>query len=450
MGVVSNSHRPLLGGIEIYTRGGANAGGTGTLTGVATKGSKKVLVTNAHVMAGEDANGNFRNPTGSEVMFQGGTGAGSIVGTHLDHETVNFGSNQGNKVDAAIIDLDSNVTADFKLHDEYHREDRILISGTKAPSINDEVLIIAAESGEVSGTVTGESGGGDLAGVHWADLIRIEGQEALRDGDSGAPVLYRVRDNVYQMMGVYFAHGGNATELYACKASNVESALGITFGHREPVANAGDDQAVLPNTVVTLDGSGSKVYDGDAKYQWEQVYAGVSTEPNPDFHRVTITNPATLKATFTMPENEQTLLFKLTVTDSYKLTSTDYVAVNLNRKPVANAGPDQQVGRGVRVDLKGSAEDPDAGQDVTYEWTKIWGPDVTLHNSKTLTPHFDAPNESAIFAANVKLRECRVPLGVRPRAGDVGTLDRHRRDPREPRYLHHRVRAEANVQLRER
>ena len=69
MGAVSNSHRPLLGGIEIYTRGGANAGGTGTLTGVATKGSKKVLVTNAHVMAGEDANGNFRNPTGSEVMF---------------------------------------------------------------------------------------------------------------------------------------------------------------------------------------------------------------------------------------------------------------------------------------------------------------------------------------------------------------------------------------------
>ena len=51
MGVVSISHTPLIGGIEIYTRGGANTGGTATLTGVARKGKKRVLVTCQHVMA---------------------------------------------------------------------------------------------------------------------------------------------------------------------------------------------------------------------------------------------------------------------------------------------------------------------------------------------------------------------------------------------------------------
>ena len=53
MGVVSISHTPLIGGIEIYTRGGANTGGTATLTALATHSdNQKVLVTAQHVMAG--------------------------------------------------------------------------------------------------------------------------------------------------------------------------------------------------------------------------------------------------------------------------------------------------------------------------------------------------------------------------------------------------------------
>lgn len=352
-----------------------------------------------------------------------------------------------------------------KLHGSSHGNRTIIGSIDPYPGM--KVIMLGAVSGEISGEVFANVGTTAVpqrfAGSYFHNLFWIGMNSDVGQGDSGSPILHEVEDGVYRIVGINMGNigevipgppdaigGPDPRRSLACRATSIERILNIRFGHRKPIADAGDDQGVLPNTVVTLDGSGSKVYDGDAKYQWEQVYAGVSTEPNPDFHRVTITNPTSRKATFTMPENEQTLLFKLTVTDSYKLTSTDYVAVNLNRKPVANAGPDQQVGRGVRVDLKGSAQDPDTEQDVTHEWTKIWGPDVTLHNSDTLTPHFDAPNESAIFAANVKLRECRVPLGVRPRAGDVGTLDRHRRDPREPRYLHHRVRAEANVQLRER
>ena len=59
--------------------------------------------------------------------------------------------------------------------------------------------------------------------------------------------------------------------------------------------------------------------------------------------------------------------------------------------------------------LSGSVEDQDTGQAVTYEWSKIWGPDVTLHESDTLTPYFDAPDDSAIFIWKLTVRD---PLGA--------------------------------------
>ncbi len=509
MGNTQNCHRPLVGGIVIYP-GRPQADNTvrtflnpdgGTLTCMATKGTKKVLVTNQHVLSGNA----FRyGPPPSDVALYQKTKQGDTLvlkpGDHVggNADWVDVAVRGTNDADVGICDLDSALDnlegAIYQVHRPGHATGYIL-KGVVEPTDGMVLKMFGAKTGESTVTVKKATIPTDMPipvdGVNFANITELVlPSGAGVGGDSGAPVLLEVAPGRYRMCGIFFA--GLGTRGLMTKASVAERELGITFGkprpvaviadpsiarpgdrlhlnaqdsydpagteltaqltyewiqlggpsvllhshttyrpsfivpaqrhvsplsfrltvtdvagqtatkvvtvNRPPVANAGDDHAVLPNTVVTLDGSGSKVYDGDAKYQWEQVYAGVSTDPDPDFHRVTITNPATRKATFTMPENEQTLLFKLTVTDSYKLTSTDYVAVNLNRKPVANAGPDQQVGRGVRVDLKGSAQDPDTEQDVTHEWTKIYGPDVTLHNSDTLTPHFVAPNESAIFA----------------------------------------------------
>ena len=76
MGITKTYHRPLVSGIAVLSgktvENRIEIIGTGTLTGLATRDSddKKVLVTNLHVMAGVDANGNYRNPTGSEEMYQ--------------------------------------------------------------------------------------------------------------------------------------------------------------------------------------------------------------------------------------------------------------------------------------------------------------------------------------------------------------------------------------------
>ena len=46
-------------------------------------GVKKVLVTNLHVMAGEDDDGNYRNPSENEEMYQGLSNPRDKVGSNL-------------------------------------------------------------------------------------------------------------------------------------------------------------------------------------------------------------------------------------------------------------------------------------------------------------------------------------------------------------------------------
>ena len=416
MSNVANSHRPLLGGVRIDAVGGGNTGGWGTLTGLAVRNrdNKKILITNLHVMAGLTNQRRLRNPTGAERMYQGGRSRQDLVGGSLVRVDFDLSSSAMNRVDIAGVTLGS-TSAKFMLHDEGHssgagpHEDRVVIRGTIDPQRNERYLVLGAESGEQMATVITESTSLLHGGANFVGVTEIQFPADIERGDSGSPIVKEVRPGVYKMVGALFSRDGSNHRIgYAYRASTAQSEMKIKFGHREPVANAGDDQGVLPNTVVTLDGSASKVYDGDAKYQWKQDFGPLVNRLDPLPPTVAITNPTNKQATFTMPtlpEGISNLRFKLTVTDSYGLKHSDLVSIFPNRKPVANAGPDQQVARGVRVHLKGSAQDPDTGQKVDYEWTKITGPDVTLHNSDTLTPYFDAPNESAIFAWRLTVKD---------------------------------------------
>ena len=58
--------------------------------------------------------------------------------------------------------------------------------------------------------------------------------------------------------------------------------------------------------------------------------------------------------------------------------------------PVANAGPDQNVSTGATVSLNGSgSSDPDGGPSpLSYSWSQLSGPSVTLNNPNTATPTF--------------------------------------------------------------
>ena len=163
-----------------------------------------------------------------------------------------------------------------------------------------------------------------------------------------------------------------------------------------PVANAGADQNVDEGMQVVLDGSGSVDPDGSiVSWQWTQI-GGT---------QVSLNNPTSMTPSFTSPSVDSagdTLTFKLTVTDSDGSTSTDTCIVNVanidntsNEPPVANAGPDQNVEKRVKVVLDGSGSvDPD-GSIVSWRWTQIDGTRVYLSRRYSMTPSFTSPSVSS-------------------------------------------------------
>ena len=68
------------------------------------------------------------------------------------------------------------------------------------------------------------------------------------------------------------------------------------------------------------------------------------------------------------------------------------VAAISNVDPVADAGSDQSVAAGASVSLDGTGSSDSDGNIVSYEWTQLFGDDVTLIDADTSTPDFTAPS----------------------------------------------------------
>jgi len=116
-------------------------------------------------------------------------------------------------------------------------------------------------------------------------------------------------------------------------------------------ADAGPDQTVNENTLVTLDGSSSSDPEDTAlSYAWTQT--GGPEVTLSDIYD----EQATFEAPTVKPEGDS-LTFELTVTDAGGLRATDTCIVNVsafNVSPTADAGADQTVGEGVTVTLDGA------------------------------------------------------------------------------------------------
>ena len=176
-------------------------------------------------------------------------------------------------------------------------------------------------------------------------------------------------------MGVY-VFKVNVSDPYGGWGTDI---VNVTTINRPPVANAGPDRTVPVNSIVLLDGSASSDPDGDPlRYGWLQT----SGPP------VTITNSSEAVASF-QPPIAGVYVFTLVVTDTYGGTNNDQVTITAqNLPPIANAGPDQTAFRNVRVDLDGSgSSDPESGP-LTYSWSQISGPTVTLNAANTVAPWF--------------------------------------------------------------
>src|SRR5205823_4721910 len=136
-----------------------------------------------------------------------------------------------------------------------------------------------------------------------------------------------------------------------------------------PVVNAGPDQTV-PTLSATLSGSatddGLPNPPGALTFTWAKVSGpGTVTFAN--------ANAASTTATFSVG-GAYTL--KLTANDG-GLSSTDTVVITVNKRPVANAGPDQTITLPSAATLSGSATDdglPNPPAALTYTWSTVSGP----------------------------------------------------------------------------
>ncbi len=152
----------------------------------------------------------------------------------------------------------------------------------------------------------------------------------------------------------------------------------------DPTADAGPNQTVLINDGVTLAGSGSDA-EGAVTFGWTQD-SGTSVS----LSDTTIAGP-----TFTAPTitGSDTLVLRLTVTDSAGNTAIDTVEITVNEidtPPTANAGPDQTVNEDDLVTLAGTGSDAEGA--VTYSWAQTGGSiNVTLSDATIANPTFTAP-----------------------------------------------------------
>ncbi|MFP2927497.1 myxosortase-dependent M36 family metallopeptidase [Pyxidicoccus sp. 3LG] len=114
---------------------------------------------------------------------------------------------------------------------------------------------------------------------------------------------------------------------------------------------------------------------------------------------ITLTGADTASATFTAPEvTEDTEFgFRLSVNDGTDTVTQDVTVTvrQFNRAPVANAGADATVASRATATLNGSASADADGSTLTYKWTQVGGPWVTLTGADTASATFTAPNVKA-------------------------------------------------------
>lgn len=155
-----------------------------------------------------------------------------------------------------------------------------------------------------------------------------------------------------------------------------------------PIADAGPDQRVGLREIVELSGSGFDP-DGDRlSFSWKQT-GGVP---------VALSSTTVAGPTFTSPANAhgQPLTFELKVSDGFGGIARDSVSIVVGKGSVslliADAGPDQNVGEGDKVNLDGTESSAPNNEPLTFSWEQTFGESVFLDDTTSPTPSFIAPD----------------------------------------------------------
>ncbi len=188
--------------------------------------------------------------------------------------------------------------------------------------------------------------------------------------------------------------------LTACGGSNGDSPSPTTpIQNIAPVADAGSDQTVDSQAIVTLDASISSDSDGTVvSYLWSQTSGST----------VTLNDTSSVTPTFTAPSLTvlESLIFQVLVTDNDGATASASVTITVNRfnvAPVADAGSDQSVDEQTQVSLDASGSSDSDGSIESLLWTQTAGLIVTLDDPNISAPVFAAPDVDSVETVSFEL-----------------------------------------------
>lgn len=153
------------------------------------------------------------------------------------------------------------------------------------------------------------------------------------------------------------------------QADSEPDTIAVTTRNSLPVARAGADQSAAVGNRVSLDGSASSDVDGDAlSYRWSLLSRPSGSGA--------VLDPADIALSGFGIDRPGTYVAQLIVNDGQGDSPPDTVSVStVNSRPVAAAGPDQNVVTGSAVSLDGSAShDPDLDV-LGYRWSLLNVPD---------------------------------------------------------------------------
>ena len=186
------------------------------------------------------------------------------------------------------------------------------------------------------------------------------------------------------------------------KSSDANVTISVIYNN-PPVANAGADKQVNEGASVQLNASSSSDSDGNiVSYAWQQI--------DNSGYSISLSDADSANASFTAPDPvvaDTDLIFQLTVTDSLGKSSqaNTTITVIYNEPPVANAGDNQPVYEGDKVELDGSAssDSEDAASALDYLWQQVdsSGYSVAISDANRANASFTAPDPVSASGANL-------------------------------------------------
>jgi K319-like protein len=269
-----------------------------------------------------------------------------------------------------------------------------------------------AEFDTTSHALTVNAATSDAAGAPTLTLKNVEGTDHVLTG--GTVTVADVAAPAATVRVV--STGGGSVDLPVRLTGQTAAPLPVD-------AIAGPDQTVLGGASVTLVDGGST--GPIQSREWSQV-SGPTVE---------LAGADSSTATFTAPDGDASLTFRLTVTGTDGTTDSDEVVVTVKASedpPVADAGPDQTVDQTTLVTL-------DAGATTgatSYSWAQTGGtPTVTLAGASTATPTFTAPKIAGTLTFEVTATNAggstKDSVAITTRPDTLTVTAQYRTGPRE-------------------